>query len=529
MQLKCIRRDAFLPIAILLWLGGGCGPSRTRPRALVAQRSALSEARALVGLDVVASRGYDGSGVTVAVIDSGIDATHPDLAGKVIDEACFCNTGSGACCPGNTSSATGAGSAADDNGHGTSIAGIIASQGTQSPRGGAPGAQIVAVKVLDSSLAFDVLDVVDALDWVATAHPEVKVINLSLGTQGLYGGDCDAVYMSAVPLQPVLDDFRANGVLVVAASGNDRSSTMMAAPACIASVLSVGAVWDSDVGPQSTYCTEVATAADQIGCYSDASPTLDVLAPGGPTESTWPGGGTQTHIGTSEAAPIVSACAAALLQADPTLSADSLEALLESTGVSVNDARNGAHYPRIDCAAALAVRVPLPPEPDAGADEDAGAAAGDGGDMDGGGALDAGGAAGGSGNGGTGGSAGSAGNAGSASEAGAGGAPAVTMDAAIGSDDSGTPTSGGDAAEPNMGNEAGGSSRDAGRAGSPAAEDGGEPGAIGGNGGRGIVAVRGGGCGCEISGSGRALGPGWLLFAAASVMRVRRRRRRAAG
>jgi hypothetical protein len=91
----------------------------------------------------------------------------------------------------------------------------------------------------------------------------------------------------------------------------------------MASVLSAGAVWDSDVGPQSTYCTELGTAPDQVACYSNASPSLDLLAPGGAIESTWPGGGTRVRIGTSHAAPIVSACAASLLQADPSLDADS--------------------------------------------------------------------------------------------------------------------------------------------------------------------------------------------------------------
>jgi hypothetical protein len=325
----------------------------------------LLQAEPLIGLDMVKTAGFRGTGLHVAVIDSGVDGTHPDLAGRVVDEACFCGSN---CCPDGSSMQLGAGSAMDDNGHGTHVAGTIASQGSSSPEGGAPGVGLVAVKVLDSNLGFCCMsDVIDALDWVATNHPEVKLVNLSLGANSLWMGDCDVLY---TVLSASIDALRQSGTLVIAASGNDSAAHSMRAPACVASTISVGAVWDANVGPRSDYCTEPVTAADLPACYSNASDTTDLLAPGGVITSTWLGGGTQDRVGTSHAAPMVTACAAALLEAKPLLTPDQLEQLLETTGRVLTDAKNGISYPRVDCAAALA--APLSPEPDAGASADAG-------------------------------------------------------------------------------------------------------------------------------------------------------------
>ncbi|HMI90933.1 MAG TPA: S8 family serine peptidase, partial [Polyangiales bacterium] len=423
--------------------------------------------------------------------------------------------------PGGTTRALGPGSAADDHGHGTHVAGILASQGTQSPRGGAPGVQLVAVKVLSSSLGFCCMqDLIEALDWVAAEHPEVKVINLSLGTMARYPGDCDVLYSA---LGTSLDALRANGVLVVAASGNDRSSTELPSPACMASVLSTGAVWDGDVGPQSTYCTETGTAADQIACYSNASPSLDLLAPGGAIESTWLGGATQVHVGTSHAAPLVSACAATLLQADPSLDAGSLQTLLQATGKSLVDPRNARSYPRLDCAAALADRVPLPPEPDAGEEpaEDAGGELEDAG-PDAPTIPDAGGTSGaGSGAAGQAGQPG-AGEAGSSEPAGSAGSEAIDASARM---DAGSVAE--DAATPDMEPDSAAGGRPAGATGGGGAAA--EPHGAGDDRGA-SVTVRGGGCACSIERGSRrdgALAIG--LWSSLAVAVLRRRKSRARG
>lgn len=128
----------------------------------------------------------------------------------------------------------------------------------------------------------------------------------------------------------------------------------MAAPACIGSVISVGAVYATDLGSFAAFaCTDAATAPDRVACFSDSDSALDLLAPGASVTSTGRGGGTSTYTGTSQAAPHAAGAAALLLEADPTLSADAIERLLEATGRSVTDPRNGVIASRVDVAAAI--------------------------------------------------------------------------------------------------------------------------------------------------------------------------------
>jgi subtilisin family serine protease len=317
----------------------------------------LLEAVPLSRLDVVQAQGLTGAGVTVAVIDSGIDRTHPDLADSLAAEACFCSgsaTGDGVgCCPNGQESQQGAGAAADDNGHGTNVAGIVTSNGTIAPKGGAPGASIVAVKVLDASNSFNFSsDVIAGFDWVISNHPEVKVVNASLGTFALQPGNCDGV-ADAAPWKTAIDTLRANGTLVFASSGNQQSSTGLAIPACVTNTIAVGAVWDSNVGSQGVFCTETTTAADKITCFTNSDSALDLLAPGAPTTSTGLGGGVSTYYGTSQASPLSAACAALLLQRNGALTPNQIETALKASPTRITDARNGLVFPRLDCGDAL--------------------------------------------------------------------------------------------------------------------------------------------------------------------------------
>jgi subtilisin family serine protease len=314
----------------------------------------LAEAVPLVHLDDLHDAGLNAAGAQVAILDTGVDLDHPDLAGAVVAQHCFCDDGQpgpGGCCPNGQSEQGGAGSAQDDHGHGTRVAGVVTSAGVSAPLGGAPDAQLVAVKVLNASGGGSLSDIVAGLDWVLTFQPNVSVVNMSLAAN-LYPGDCDEADAVTLALASSVDQLYTAGALTVAGAGNNGSGTAMGTPACIAKAISVGAVWDANVGSQSWYtCTDATTAADKVACWSNSSATTDVLAPGGLMTSSLLNGTAITSAGTSYAAPIVSACAATLIAAHPALSLDKIRQALRTTPVYAIDPKNGHRYPRLDCNA----------------------------------------------------------------------------------------------------------------------------------------------------------------------------------
>ena len=313
----------------------------------------LAQSLPMIGGDVVHAMGYTGKGVTVAILDSGIDVTHPDLAGRIVDQQCFCVNGSTGCCPNGSASQSGSGAAVDDNGHGTNVAGIVASKGTVASIGVAPDVKLVGVKVLDRNNGFSGLSqVISGLEWVLDNHPEVRVINASLGTFTLYNGYCD---QSSPAIGAVIDQLRANGTLLFVSSGNQASSTAMGSPACNQRTMSVGAVYDGNDGSITfpTVCTDGTTMADQITCFTNSNVTLDLLGPGAVITSTGRGGGLSSYIGTSQASPHCAGAAAILLEVQPKLTPDEIESLLKATGKPIFDSRNGVTTPRLDLLAAV--------------------------------------------------------------------------------------------------------------------------------------------------------------------------------
>jgi subtilisin family serine protease len=316
----------------------------------------LTQSVPLVNLDWMRAGGFDGSGATVAVVDTGVDAVHPDLVASIVDEYCYCDDGAAGpfgCCPSGMDEEGGAGSARDDHGHGTRVISVVSSDGVHADLGGAPQADVVAVRALDSTGNGYLSDIVSAINWVRTNYPGIEVLNLSLGF-GLYAGDCDDVVDGNVDfVKPAIDAIRQAGTLVVAGSGNNRSGTHMIAPACLSDVISVGAVWDADLGSRTYFgCTDATTAPDQVTCWSNGNASTDIVAPGALMTVSQRSGTISNVAGTSYATPMVSACAALLAHEAPSASLAQLEVALATTPVSVVDAKNGLTYPRLDCVAA---------------------------------------------------------------------------------------------------------------------------------------------------------------------------------
>jgi len=328
-----------------------------------------NESRALIGADLVAASGLSGAGVTIAVLDSGIDTDHPDLSDALVAQECFCQVappGGVGCCPDGSERQSGSGAAEDDNGHGTHVAGVLVSKGQIAPRGLAPDASLVAIKVLDADGNFCCTsDILAALDWIAAERPDVDLVNLSLtndpgpppGFPFAYGGHCDGVVDGIADLYKAsIDALHTAGVAVFAATGNHGLYVAVPAPACVEKAISVSAVYDANLGPVAFgTCTDFTTAPGQYMCVANSNAVTDLVAPGGAVtsahhEAPW----FQTRFGTSQAVPMAAGCAALLLEAKPTLDPDALDALLRTaTSATVDPPGFSRAFPLLDCEQAL--------------------------------------------------------------------------------------------------------------------------------------------------------------------------------
>lgn len=284
--------------------------------------------------------GATGAGVAVAIVDSGVDGTHPELASRILVEGDFTGT-------------TGNGTI-DDVGHGTGVGGIVAGVAG----GVAPQANLWAIKV-GTAEGLSTSSVLAGLNGIYAARNDfggVDVVNLSLGSRGPFPADCDGI----TPYNPILNQLFAAGILVVVASGNDGDTDGIGDPACHSKVIAVGAVYDGNIGSagfpdvpgQGGSCTDSTTAADRITCYSNSGPPLDVLAPSHCARTPQPGGGYNNCFGgTSAAAPYVAGVAAQLLQLHPGLTPTQLRDVLMTTGKPITDV-NAITRSRIDALAA---------------------------------------------------------------------------------------------------------------------------------------------------------------------------------
>jgi subtilisin family serine protease len=225
------------------------------------------------------------------------------------------------------------------------------------PTGGAPDAGIVAVKVIGSNNRFSSLsDVLFGLQYILDERPDVDVVNMSFGTDQLYTGVCDDADASTQAFASLAEELRLAGVLLFASAGNDKSGTTMSAPACLSSVISVGAVYDAELGSQRFFgCTDRNATPDEVSCWSNSNAATDLIAPGALVTTSWRDGLSATFVGTSNASPMAAACAALLMEADPTLTPDEVEFALTSSSTRVTDPKNGLSFPRLDCEEALEI------------------------------------------------------------------------------------------------------------------------------------------------------------------------------
>ena len=330
----------------------------------------LAEGVALVGGASAHTQGYTGAGVTAAVIDSGIDAAHPDLADDVVAQQCFCDDRPGprGCCPNNNGTQSGAGAAAETDGHGTSVAGIITSGGVVAAPGIAPDAGIAAIRVFGPNNNGGLFSDIDAaLNWALANRLAlgIRVVNMSLG-DGVQYASPSAFPCTGSNTTSAVSALVAAGVAVFVASGNEGFDAGISFPACIGNAISVGGVYDANVGAanwcgnaqcSTILCSDNPTSADLFVCHANSGSNLDLLAPDWRTDAPKAGGGTQGFGGTSAASPYAAGEAAVLLQASPTLTPAALRSLMKAHGPLVTNPGNSLSFRRTDVAGALATLI----------------------------------------------------------------------------------------------------------------------------------------------------------------------------
>jgi subtilisin family serine protease len=230
----------------------------------------------------------EGAGIIVAVVDSGVQASHPDLAGAVVAGTDFIAAGDGS---------------NDQYGHGTHVAGILGARDQDvGGIGGAPMVTILPIRVLGADGAGNYSGLINGINEAVARG--ARVISLSMGGTGV-----------SPMLEQAVARANAAGVVVVAAAGNDGNCGAHY-PASYDGVIAVGATGQG---------------TDALAPFSQRGPTVDIAAPGTNVWSTYPGSGHHALSGTSMATPLVSAAAALVLAKCPGFGPAQVEAQLEAT------------------------------------------------------------------------------------------------------------------------------------------------------------------------------------------------------
>ena len=370
-----IRRFTTVPHVVLEVTPASLAALEQMPDAVasiapdVVVRPSLAESVPLIEADQAWSSGFDGHGMTIAVLDTGVDKTHPFLTGKVVEEACYSSTSAGISqtfCPNGLDTQIGDGAATPcpmpTCEHGTHVAGIAAGGDTDPTHpfpGVAKGADLMAVQVFTQVIdaascggtapcvgAFS-SDIIAGLEHVydvaLAGQHQISSVNMSLGGD-VFDAACDDQ-----PYKPIIDNLRSIGVATVIAAGNSGWPFGITAPACISTAVSVGAT----------------DKQDNVAWFSNTAPFLSLFAPGDSITSSVPGGGYEPLSGTSMATPHVAGVWAILKQAAPDASVSTILDALQHTGLPITDTRYelvfgvGPTIPRVRTLRALATLTPI--------------------------------------------------------------------------------------------------------------------------------------------------------------------------
>ncbi len=326
------------------------------------RKPSLVDSVKLIGAAKHAEAGFGGKGVTVAILDSGIDRNHLAFPKAIRSEGCFSSTvntsegNSVSLCPGGEGRVYGKGAAApcdmnfsDGCFHGTHVAGIVAGRAVELEDGRvvtgvAPEAGLIVAQVFSGFSgeacgenggncisAWD-SDIIAALEWVYRKRDKFKIaaVNMSLGG-GYFPQACDA----ESPYAEIFQRLRQANIAPVVAAGNESFKDGVSAPACNSAAISVSATSKDGKIDES---------------YSNVAPTVTLAAFGSDIISAFPGNQYMQASGTSMAAPHVAGVFALLRQEFPDMSVNDMVKLLRKTGRTVKDSRTGTKLKRVDLA-----------------------------------------------------------------------------------------------------------------------------------------------------------------------------------
>jgi len=302
------------------------------------------EADVQIGADLVwAEEGNDGTGVLVAILDTGVDENHIELSDSIVATKNFVK-----------------GPGFDTDGHGTHVSGIVTANGVYEIEGNyatgvAPGAAIIVGKVCGPSGCYE-SDMMAGIEWAVSQG--AGVLNMSIGGGNYCGEDCDDD-----PLAAKVNWAVSEGVVVAVSAGNDGDC--VSSPACASGAIAVGATYHKDYAQDINWgdCIDPTPDTDDIVCWSNYGPALDLVSPGvdilssyscraaGDCRSYW-----YTWMsGTSMSSPHIAGAAALILQKNPGYTVQDVKNALYSTAVDLGDAGYDLLYGwgRVDAYAAV--------------------------------------------------------------------------------------------------------------------------------------------------------------------------------
>ena len=340
-DIKHIRSYNHLPISLkrvnsieaINFLLTQPGIKAVYPNAKIKRAGGQAQNLPLINQPQVAFAGEKGAATTVVVIDDGIDFQNPafgncstigtpsETCHVVVSVDMISNPGS-------------------NNIHGTNVAAIVLAV--------APSTKIASLNIFDANGWGMESDVIAAIDWAIQNKTTYNIvaINMSLGDDTHNTEACTNDWSSAA-----ISRATSSGISVIAAAGNSGYTDGLPSPACSPDAISVGAVYDRNMGPKgflsTPRCLDKTSQADQIACFSNSASNLTLFAPGVMINA----GGINLS-GTSQAAPHVAGAVAVLRSTYPNESISQIQTRMTRTGVQITDPRNNITIPRLNLLAA---------------------------------------------------------------------------------------------------------------------------------------------------------------------------------